>query len=265
MQSTIKSTPSLQTRIARRLVSSERVYHSLRRAQLLAMWLVRRPHEGDFAFFRRFEGHRGLFVDIGANSGQSAVSLSIYNRTMRIVSFEPNLTLRKSLEFTRRLLGERYDFRMLGISDTAGKVLLHIPMLGGFPVLARASMNRQAVDAFLRQIQPATSRKTSIREVEVEVQPFDTLGLHPDIVKIDVEGLEASVLRGMSKTLSEARPLLLVERSDSFGECAPILSAACYECYAYNHARNQLVKLCEANGAVNFFAIPTERVNQAWA
>ena len=39
-------------------------------------------------------------------------------------------------------------------------------------------------------------------------------GIQPDLIKIDVEGTELSVLEGFERTLREARPSLVIEIHD---------------------------------------------------
>ena len=84
-------------------------------------WRLRRrfrqgiAHERDFLFFRHFEGSDRLFVDIGANLGQSALSFRLANRTCPILSFEPNPDMEHALCEVKRLLGDLFNFRMHGL------------------------------------------------------------------------------------------------------------------------------------------------------
>ena len=66
----------------------------------VARYLVRRAHEPEFEMFR-YLGHQPgrVFLDIGANTGQSAMSFRIYDARTRIVSLEPNPALAPELEF----------------------------------------------------------------------------------------------------------------------------------------------------------------------
>ena len=66
-------------------------------------------------------------------------------------------------------------------------------------------------------------------EASVPMIPLDTLGLRPDVVKIDVEGAEVGVLRGMAHTLEHARPTLIVELHGTREEVAEALDRAGYE------------------------------------
>jgi FkbM family methyltransferase len=51
----------------------------------------------------------------------------------------------------------------------------------------------------------------------------------PNVVKIDVEGAEVGVIRGMTETLRSARPTLIIELHGTQGEVADALDAVGYE------------------------------------
>jgi hypothetical protein len=61
----------------------EQDYHNM-----LSTFSGKDVHEDDFLLFRAFDGEPGLFVDIGANMGFSAISLRNVNKTFNILSFE---------------------------------------------------------------------------------------------------------------------------------------------------------------------------------
>jgi hypothetical protein len=71
------------------LTRSPRVYGSLRRPYGVARFVLRKPHDPDFAVFGLFPERVGPFLDVGANAGMSAMSFRIYNRSP-IISIEPN-------------------------------------------------------------------------------------------------------------------------------------------------------------------------------
>jgi FkbM family methyltransferase len=57
----------------------------------------------------------------------------------------------------------------------------------------------------------------------------------PDVVKIDVEGAEAGVLRGMKQTLALAKPRLIVELHGTRREIAELLDSLEYEHVGVGH------------------------------
>lgn len=63
---------------------------------------------------------------------------------------------------------------------------------------------------------------TTIDAMRSELRP-------PDVVKIDVEGAEADVLRGMRATLTDVRPVVICEiHGETGAECVELLGAAGY-------------------------------------
>jgi FkbM family methyltransferase len=58
---------------------------------------------------------------------------------------------------------------------------------------------------------------TAIEELTVELVRLDDLALVPRLVKVDVEGSEARVLRGALGTLAEHRPTVVFEHSVDWG------------------------------------------------
>jgi hypothetical protein len=57
------------------------------------------------------------------------------------------------------------------------------------------------------------ARTAFLKPVEVEVVSFDSLlpGVRPDFIKVDVQGWELNVLRGMERTLKESDALIYLE------------------------------------------------------
>lgn len=108
------------------------------------------------------------------------------------------------------------------------------------------------------------------RPIEVSAVDFDSLsaelGLAPDFVKIDAESSELAILKGMRRTLAEARPILSIEMGDFGVEGAPpsrevvaFVEALDYSVFRFtedglqSHARQQ------SYGYENLLFIPSER------
>jgi len=149
--------------------------------------------------------HRGDTVyDVGANVGYVSLSLSRQvGPRGKVAAFEPvpqNLRLlRENIEENQLANIEVFD---VAASDKDGEALIRIPQN-----LSMASLIWHTENAAC--IQHAT-RTVAIDDL---VQA-GRLGF-PRFVKIDVEGAEALVLRGMRRTIVTAQPVLFVECSDS--------------------------------------------------
>jgi len=65
------------------------------------------PHEDDFEFFKQFgsQDKQIVFVDVGANTGQSAISFLMNCPNGHVISFEPNLLYQPVLYGVQEFLG----------------------------------------------------------------------------------------------------------------------------------------------------------------
>lgn len=136
----------------------------------------------------------GTFVDIGANVGNHSLFVAGFMQPARVVPFEPNPQAYKLLLANIALNGLRecFDFRGIGfgVADQAQT---------GFGMEDR-SRNLGAAKMLAGQGDIAT------------VQGDEALAdLNPDMIKIDTEGMELLVLRGLEGTLERCAPLVLVE------------------------------------------------------
>ena len=203
-----------------------------------------RPHEREFEIFARLEGLSGLFVDVGANVGQSAISFRCVNRSMRVASFEPNPVLEPLLRYVRDHLLEGFEYQMIGVSDVEAVLPLYIPVVDNAYVTPLASMQR---DIFERKEDRERLLRFSlhggyeVREVPIRLKRLDSLGLEPTVVKVDAEEHELRCLAGMVETLKKFWPLCMFESNSRNGEIIAAFAALGYRPFAYDPERKRLV------------------------
>lgn len=138
-------------------------------------------------------GERAL--DIGANYGTYA--LSLVRLGARVDLFEPNPAIAAVLAaWAQGKTG--VEVHALALSDRSGTADLVIPGEGGVEHDSSAAIAGGAV--------------ASGRRVEVPLAPLDSLEItDAALIKIDVEGHEAAVLRGARATIAASSPALIVE------------------------------------------------------
>jgi len=195
------------------------------------------PHEDDFLFFKQLPGadQPVVFVDVGANVGQSAISFLMNCPSGRVISFEPNLLYKPVLEGVRKLLGEsRFEFHMCGLSDVDSELELYVPTVDGVPYMQEASLTLTQFE------KPWVSDRLKSYGTKIEIIPVcarfkisDDLIVHADVVKIDAEGAEMSVLRGMPKLIENSSPIFLIENND-WSAVTDYLKAFGYGVYQYD-------------------------------
>ena len=142
-------------------------------------------------------------VDIGASWGLFSYHLAgLVGRTGAVFSYEPHPMNKPVLE---KLVRARPNvrFRPVAVSDLIGRADLQVPVFGSRHVTAQSSL----AHGFDGQ------RGVRVDKVTVPtVRLDDEVGSRRvDLVKIDVEGHEMSVLRGASLTLRRYLPPMLIE------------------------------------------------------
>jgi FkbM family methyltransferase len=170
------------------------------------------PLEPDFRAFRLFPPRGGIFLDVGANDGISARSFRLFNKVTPIVSIEANPVHCKALELLKRKL-PGFDYMNIGAGEAPGRLTLQTAVFRGFAFDSYSASDAEQMRFRLKQdfgIAPDDPR-LKIETVEVEVKPLDAFGFHPDFIKIDVEGAELPVLRGLVRTIDAHRPIVMIE------------------------------------------------------
>lgn len=143
-----------------------------------------------------------LVLDVGANSGVYTLLACCANPTLRVLTFEPVMRICSRLADNVAINGftSRCDIFSSAVSDYVGDGVLHVPD-GGMP--SSASFH---VEGF-RGVQ-GTHVTVPVTTLDRAVGP----NCHRvDVIKIDVEGFEDDVLRGMSRIFSQSRPTIFME------------------------------------------------------
>lgn len=144
-----------------------------------------------------------IFYDIGANVGLFSLSAALLHHQLRVFAFEPESLNYERLvaNIRRNSLGARITPLQTALGAQPGEVLLERQGahsgLGGHAVLARDQESAQAVES-------VPCHRVDDLVAEGQLPP-------PNLVKIDVEGFELQVLRGMRNVLAEHRPLVFLE------------------------------------------------------
>jgi FkbM family methyltransferase len=152
-----------------------------------------------------------LFVDVGAHAGRW--TLRLYPYFGHVVAFEPNTLARTQLI---KNLDERKATNVLvlglALGDTDGTTTLYT--LDGTPSVST--------------LYPQFSKRKPTSAETVDKRRLDKVSFlaPPSLVKVDVEGAEADVLRGARGLLKTHKPKLCIEtHSDAlYKECSSILT-----------------------------------------
>ena len=174
------------------------------------------------AVWRDLAADARCVFDIGAHSGLFALVAAEANPDASVVAFEPVAPVFDRLRENARLNGDRVRCVRAAVSDREGVVSLFTPE-GDSPLSA-------SLEAGFLVDHPKTVEEVACVTLDRFVERE---GLVPDLVKIDVEGHEPGVLRGMTETLRRHRPPLVVEvlTSGTAEALGSVLSPLGYRAY----------------------------------
>jgi FkbM family methyltransferase len=192
-------------------VPGARVY--LNFFQHKSYWYQGKARERDtMEAFARLVPKGATVIEAGAHIGYiSMYFASLAGPEGRVVVFEPGPNNQKYLE--RNVAGlANVEWIGKAVADEVGTVSFYCDNLTG--------QNNSMLSDFKAAETNAAGSGIALErlEVKVEATTLDAFcadrGLAPDFIKVDVEGAEAMVVRGMRSVLRTARPRLMIEIAD---------------------------------------------------
>jgi FkbM family methyltransferase len=245
--------------MGRRFLGPKSFYWA-RRAYMLSLYALGTVQERDFLLLRNWD-RMATLVDVGANGGQSALAMSLVCPSATIVSFEANEKNISDLRLIQRILGERYSFHHVALSDACGTGALKMPISGRLPAPGESSLEAEALDD--PTLVDRVGEVTRVDTQRVELKTLDAFNLQPDFIKIDVQGHELHVLRGAAQTIRRNRPILMIERNGLAATIIRHLGEYGYKTFEYDFQKNNLVPT-KIPKSVNYFALLSDHLAEFW-
>ncbi|WP_252718786.1 FkbM family methyltransferase [Haloarcula sp. CBA1122] len=153
------------------------------------------PLTTDFLTTELSEGDS--FVDVGANIGYfSLLASSVVGNSGQVIAFEPEPQNFNILE------------RNVVSNDLNGRVSLYQKALADSS--ETLMLNHHPTNKGMHSIVSEFDHREDETEIEA-IEGDSVLSEHIDIIKIDVEGAEPNVIRGLSSTLERCHPTIVFE------------------------------------------------------
>ena len=146
-----------------------------------------------------------VILDVGANIGYCSRAYSHYCKDLEIVAIEPSI---KNLSFCARNLKDRINVTLYhcGLGENFGRFNLAVPTYAS---------NREGENKFNTGLFSAIGNESQLGTRFFEFDSFcDFIKIDPDKIawiKIDVEGFELNVLKGMKKLLRDTNAAIEIE------------------------------------------------------
>ena len=158
---------------------------------------------------------QGVFLDVGANNGLYSILAAKTRPGVGVIAFEPYAPARDILLANLALNGLDANVAVhdTALSDSAGEATLHLP---------DSSHGLLETSASLEPGFQLAARTVAVRKARLDDLPLDE---RIAVMKIDVEGHEAAVLRGAARRLEQDRPIVFAEMLDRAESQFPFMTA----------------------------------------
>ena len=168
----------------------------------LAVWRSYESTQMCFLYDLSRDFERPVLVDVGANFGVYGLFFARDPRFREIICLEPNPRTFRQLQHHHELNGsdERFSLHELAASDRAGRIAFH-------SVHKRnTGASAVSIDAVPDQYETEAGEVEAVRLDDLLRRKGEQL-----VFKIDVQGHEENVLRGLEQTLRDNECILQVE------------------------------------------------------
>jgi FkbM family methyltransferase len=223
------------------------------------------PHDKSYFAIRHFGVRAGLLLDVGANTGISALSFLRLEPRLRILSLEPNPIHTRALKTLKRKLGSAFDYQMLALGEAASEIQFVTPVFRWIALHTFTSGDEQRVrDGVRRVFGERVAQRCRFVRSRAPVILLDALEVNPVVIKIDAEGFDLAVLRGARATLARCRPCVLVEIVGDAREFFDLFAALHYRLFSFDFGSDSFAEVdlthCgDSTGERNYWAVPQER------
>lgn len=226
------------------------------------------PHDKSYFGLQHFsnKSQNDLFIDVGANSGISALSFRKINKRTPIFSIEPNMLHANRLKKLSKKL-RPFEFLLMGVGDQESEITFYTPIYKHVILHTFSSSSQEQVyEAVRKSYGDKIVKNIKVEQSSAHVITLDQLNLKPSIIKIDAEGFDYNVLLGAKRTLEIERPFLMVEACHSNIERFNVFFKNIgYEMLHYDYSVDafsplQNETLSYITGGRNVFAVPSEKI-----
>ncbi len=183
-----------------------------------------RRFEEDFEAIRHFRHPSGrVILDVGANRGQSIAAIRYFEAMTPVIAYEPNPLMVARLK--KRFAQDRQlQIIPCGLGSETGSFDFYVPHYKGVAFDGLASFDETEAADWLNpeRMFLFNRRHVAVKKLSCNVATLDSFQVEPSLIKIDVQGLEASVIKGGSNTLAASRPVVLMENNQPERDAAQL-------------------------------------------
>jgi FkbM family methyltransferase len=207
------------------------------------------PHDKDYLGLKlifKKKNNLNSFLDIGANVGASALSfikMGFYNK---IHLFEPNFNLYKN--YLKKIKKKHHNLNIYNyaLGSKNKSLIFFLPYIEKIFIHYFSSFDKKYIINSCSNTFP--NKKIFLKKKIVKVKKFDDLKIKDviDFIKLDSEGYDLEIIKGLKKTISKFKPVFLIEYNvDLYLKIVKKLNKYCQ--FYYDIKKNSLVQINNSN------------------
>lgn len=172
------------------------------------------PHDKDYfglkLIFNR-SGNLNCFLDIGANVGTSALGFIKMGFSNKIYLFEPNYYLYK--KYLKKIEKKNHNITVYNyaLGSKNRSLIFFLPFIDKIFIHYFSSFDKQYIINSCSNTFP--DKEIILKKKIIKVKKFDDLKIKDviDFIKLDSEGYDFEIIKGLKKTINKFKPVILVE------------------------------------------------------
>jgi len=187
------------------------------------------------------KNEENTFVDVGGNIGLSTASFREMGfHKNQILVFEPDKFLIKKYLLRLKHYYKNIKIFSFGLSDKNESKILYQAKYKNIFIHLNNSFSKDYIKKKIENNYPDKFNFFKYNEKRFRLKRFDNIKYKKKIcfIKIDVEGLDHLVIRGMKNFLKKNRPIFLIEFNQSNFFLIWNSLKKNYNCYSYNIDKN---------------------------
>lgn len=204
------------------------------------------PHEKDYYGLELLldKKSKGDFLDIGGNIGLSSIGFRKLGFNNKIHIFEPTEYCQSKLLKIKEKL-DSITIHKYGLSSKNKKIILYTPILNKKVYHFFSSSNKNYIKRRIKKLYKTSYQNFSFKKELCYFYKFENIKkeIKPNFIKIDVEGHDFEVIRGMMPTIRKFKPLILIEyNEENFKDIFKSLNNI-YKFCIYSSKNHKIIKL----------------------
>ena len=170
------------------------------------------------------------------------------------------------MHYVKRLKKLKKSFKNLrifdfGLNNKKSNLKLYIPKIKfffkNFYMFTYAFYDKSELKKNLK-INFIFKKNFVVEEFFFRTKKYTNFNKKIDLIKIDVNGNELNVIKGLYKLLKRDKPILIVEELNDISKIKKILGNIGYDCYIYDLKKKLITKNFKSSKPLNFFFISTK-------